>query len=77
MPYPQAVEMFRALKASNVPTRLYLAPREAHQWTELRHQLFKANVELEWFERYVRGRAYEWEVPPAEPEKVAIPSKLN
>ena len=29
---------------------------KAHQWQELRHQLFKANAELEWFERYVMGR---------------------
>ena len=40
----------------HVPTRLYVAPREGHQWAELRHQLFKANAELEWFERYVMGR---------------------
>ena len=32
-----------------------VAPREGHQWGELRHQLFKANTELEWFERYVHG----------------------
>jgi len=35
-------------------------------WVEPRHQLFKANVELEWFERYVMERPYVWESAPAE-----------
>jgi dipeptidyl aminopeptidase/acylaminoacyl peptidase len=64
VPLPQAIEMFRALTANAVPTRLYIAPREPHQWQELRHQLFKANAELEWFDRYVLGRSYVWERPP-------------
>jgi dipeptidyl aminopeptidase/acylaminoacyl peptidase len=66
VPMAQSVEMYRALKANGVPTALYIAPREGHQWGELRHQLFKANVELEWFERHVRGRPYEWQRPPSE-----------
>ena len=49
--------MHRALKDNGVPTRLEVAPREGHVWIELRHQLFKANIELEWFERYVIGAA--------------------
>ena len=39
-----------------MPTHLYVAPREGHQWGELRHLIFKANTELEWFERYAIGR---------------------
>jgi hypothetical protein len=35
-------------------------------WLEPRHQLFKANVELDWIERYVLGRSYVWETAPAE-----------
>jgi dipeptidyl aminopeptidase/acylaminoacyl peptidase len=66
VPFPQAVEMFRALTANGVPTRLYVAPREPHQWQELRHQLFKANAELEWFERHVMGRSYVWEGAPGD-----------
>jgi dipeptidyl aminopeptidase/acylaminoacyl peptidase len=69
VPMPQSVEMFRALKTNGIPTRLFVAPREPHGWTELRHQLFKANAELEWFEKYVRGRSYIWEKAPAEPKK--------
>jgi dipeptidyl aminopeptidase/acylaminoacyl peptidase len=66
VPMPQSVEMYRALVANAVPARLYIAPREGHQWTELRHQLYKANAELEWFERYVMDRSYTWERAPGD-----------
>jgi dipeptidyl aminopeptidase/acylaminoacyl peptidase len=65
VPVSQVEEMYRGLVAHGVPTRFYIAPREGHQWRELRHQLFKANAELEWFDRYVLGRAYTWEQAPA------------
>ena len=64
VPMAQAIEMYRALKSQDVPTRLYAAPREGHQWGDVRHQLFKANAELEWFEKYAMGRAYVWEKAP-------------
>lgn len=66
VPMPQSVEMYRALRSNGVPTRLLVAPREGHQWGELRHQLYKANAELEWFERHVRGQGYTWETAPAQ-----------
>jgi dipeptidyl aminopeptidase/acylaminoacyl peptidase len=66
VPSPQSVEMYRALKSNGVPTRLYMAPREPHGWTELRHQLFKINAELEWFEKYVNSRRYTWERAPGD-----------
>ena len=68
VPMPQSVEMYRGLKHNGVPTHLYVAPRAGHGWTELRHQLFKANVHLEWFERWVRDREYEWEEAPGDEE---------
>jgi dipeptidyl aminopeptidase/acylaminoacyl peptidase len=68
VPMPQSVEMFRALEANGVPTHLYVAPREPHGWGELRHRLFKANVELDWFERWVMDRDYEWEKAPGDEE---------
>jgi dipeptidyl aminopeptidase/acylaminoacyl peptidase len=71
VPPPQSVEMYRALKHNGVPTRLYLAPREPHGWGELRHQLFKINAELEWFERHVMGRPYQWTVAPGDPIRPA------
>ena len=66
VPSPQAVEMYRGLKSNGVPTHLYIAPREPHGWAELRHVLFKMNVELDWFEKYAMGRTYTWEKAPAQ-----------
>ncbi|MYB19858.1 MAG: S9 family peptidase [Holophagales bacterium] len=64
VPPPQSVELYRALKTNGVETHLYIAPREPHGWRELRHELFKVNVEIDWFERHVRGIEYEWETAP-------------
>jgi dipeptidyl aminopeptidase/acylaminoacyl peptidase len=69
VPSPQSVEMYRALKSNGIPTHLYIAPREPHGWTELRHVLFKMNVELEWFEKYAMNRQYTREKAPGEAEK--------
>ncbi len=69
VPMPQSVEMYRALKSNGVATHLYVAPREPHGWAELRHQLFKDNVEMEWFERYATKRPYTWEKAPADEER--------
>ena len=66
VPMPQSVEMYRALAAAGVETRLYVAPREGHQWGELRHQVAKANLEMEWFESHVMGRRYTFEQAPGD-----------
>jgi dipeptidyl aminopeptidase/acylaminoacyl peptidase len=65
VPKEQSIEMFRALKSLNVATALLIAPNEGHQWTALARVLHKANVELEWFEKYANGRAYTWEKAPS------------
>jgi dipeptidyl aminopeptidase/acylaminoacyl peptidase len=64
VPMAQSIEMHRALRSHHVPTHLYVAPREPHGFVELRHQLFKINAELEWFERWVTKRPYTWETAP-------------
>ena len=64
VPLPQSIEMFRALRSHFIPAHLYVAPREGHTWAELRHQLYKMNAELGWFEQHAMGRAYTWERPP-------------
>lgn len=69
VPPPQSVELHRALKTNGVPTHLFVAPREPHGWSELRHQLFKVNVELEWFERYALTKVYTWEKAPEVSQK--------
>jgi len=66
VPMPQSIEMWRGVKQQGVPTHLYVAPREPHGWRELHHRLFKANVELDWFEKWVRGRTWTWEEAPGE-----------
>jgi dipeptidyl aminopeptidase/acylaminoacyl peptidase len=69
VPMPQSIEMHRALKSNGVPTHLYVAPREPHGWAELRHQLYKVNAELEWFEKYATKRPYTWEKAPGDDKK--------
>jgi dipeptidyl aminopeptidase/acylaminoacyl peptidase len=69
VPMPQSIEMYRALKSNGVPTHLYIAPREPHGWGELRHQLYKLNVEIEWFEKYATKRPFSWEKAPGDEKK--------
>jgi dipeptidyl aminopeptidase/acylaminoacyl peptidase len=64
VPMAQSIEMFRGLESHNVPTHLYIGPREGHVWTELRHLVFKANTEIEWYEKYVMDRGYTPEKAP-------------
>ncbi len=73
VPAAQSVEMFRALRYHGVPTHLYIAPGEPHVYQTLRHQLFKINAELAWFEQYARDRAYVWEQPPGEEKEEGKP----
>jgi dipeptidyl aminopeptidase/acylaminoacyl peptidase len=72
VPMPQSVEMYRGLKSNGVPTHLYVAPREGHVWNELRHRVFKGNVELDWFEKWVTKRAYTWEKAPGEKDQKGV-----
>ena len=69
VPMPQSVEMYRALTSNGVPTHLYVAPREPHGWAELRHQLFKVNTEIAWFEKYATGRPFTPEKAPGDDAK--------
>jgi dipeptidyl aminopeptidase/acylaminoacyl peptidase len=71
VPMPQSVELYRALKSNGVPTHLYVAPEQGHGWRELQQRLFKANVELDWFERWALDREYEWEKSPVHPKDEA------
>jgi dipeptidyl aminopeptidase/acylaminoacyl peptidase len=74
VPLPQSVEMYRALKYNGVPTKLYVAPREGHGWGELRHRLFKFQIEMEWFEKWVNNRSYTWEKVPGEEKSLPKPT---
>jgi dipeptidyl aminopeptidase/acylaminoacyl peptidase len=69
VPMPQSIEMYRALSSNGVPTHLYVAPREPHGWGELRHQLFKVNTEIAWFEHYALNRSFTPEKAPGDQSK--------
>src|SRR5262249_55815605 len=67
VPKEQQIEWYYALKSHGVHTDLYLAPREGHQWGELRHQIAKANAELAWFYEYALHTSYTPEQVPGLP----------
>jgi len=67
VPAEQAKEMYRAIKSHGVPTHLYIAQREPHLWSELRHQIAKANAELAWFYEYALHTSYTPEPSPGLP----------
>ncbi len=71
VPPAQSVMLFRALKDLGVPTELYLAPREPHNFKELRHQLFQVNTSMRWLTTHVTGTAY---VPTAAPNPADKPA---
>ena len=70
VPSAQAVMYYRALSALGVESELYLAPREPHNFRELRHRLFQINVQMDWFSRHVLGAAYEPAKAPSVSEKM-------
>ena len=59
----------QALKSNKIPTHLYVAPREPHGWRELHHELFKVNIELDWFEKHALNKDYKWELAPKTKDK--------
>lgn len=63
-PMNEGIAFYRALKGNGIPTRLYVVPGKGHGGWDLHHVLFKANAELEWFERWVMERDYTWEELP-------------
>ena len=74
IPMAQSMEMQRALKAQGVPTELNVAPTEPHQWNQPKHELFKMNAEIAWFEKYVRNLPYIWEPFPTANNAKVIPT---
>jgi len=64
VPLPQGVEMYRGLKANNVPTELVIFPRAGHSPIELRHKLYKMNKEFQWLEKFIMDREFKFDEPP-------------
>jgi dipeptidyl aminopeptidase/acylaminoacyl peptidase len=73
VPMSQAIEMSRALKAQGVPTEVHIAPGEGHDWVQPVHQLYKMNLETEWFDRFARSLAYTFEAVPARNDPTVLP----
>ncbi len=69
VPLPQGIEIYRALKARNVPTELIIFPREGHGLNEIRHALYKMNKEFAWFEKYLMGREFKFDELPEKKEQ--------
>ena len=65
VPLPQGYELYRGLKANNVPTELVIFPRTGHGPRELRHRLYKMNKEFQWLEKYIRNKDFKFDTPPA------------
>ncbi|MFN6963516.1 MAG: S9 family peptidase [Pyrinomonadaceae bacterium] len=56
VPISQGYELYNALKAQNVPTRMLVLPRQPHGPTEPRMQLAAMQANLDWFEKYLGGK---------------------
>jgi dipeptidyl aminopeptidase/acylaminoacyl peptidase len=56
VPISQGYELYNALKAQGVPTRMIVLPRQPHGPNEPKMQLAAMQSNLEWFEKYLGGR---------------------
>ncbi len=68
VPASQSKMLFRALRDLGVESELYVAPGEPHGFRKPSHRLFRINKELEWFERHVHGKDYQYSLPPENKE---------
>lgn len=56
VPISQGYELYNALKAQGVPTRMIVLPRQPHGPTEPRMQMAAMQANLDWFEKYLGTR---------------------
>ena len=57
VPISQSYEFYTALKRQGVTTRMTVYPRQPHGFTEPKMTLDAARANIEWFDRFVLGRA--------------------
>jgi len=57
VPVSQGYELYNALKAQNVPTRMIVLPRQPHGPNEPKMLLKVMETNLEWFDKYIGGAA--------------------
>lgn len=65
VPPTQSILMYRAVQATGTPTVLFQAEGEPHNFRKPANQLFKINMELDWYAGFARGEAYEHVRPDA------------
>ena len=63
VPPTQSIMMFRALEAYNVPTQLFIAPRQPHGFRVPGYRLFKINTDLSWFAEHLGREPYDADIP--------------
>jgi dipeptidyl aminopeptidase/acylaminoacyl peptidase len=56
VPISQGYELYNALKAQGVPTRMIVLPRQPHGPNEPKMQLAAMQSNLDWFEKYLLGK---------------------
>ena len=54
VPIAQGYELYNALKAQGVPTRMIVLPRQPHGPTEPRMQMAAMQANMDWFEKYLK-----------------------
>jgi dipeptidyl aminopeptidase/acylaminoacyl peptidase len=56
VPISQGYELYNALKAQGVPTRMIVLPRQPHGPNEPKMQIAAMQSNLDWFEKYLLGK---------------------
>ena len=56
VPISQGYELYHALKAQGVPTRMIVLPRQPHGPNEPKMQVAAMQSNLDWFEKYLLGK---------------------
>lgn len=63
-PASEGVLFHKALKLKGIATELYTAPASGHLGWKKTQLLEKANLEIEWFKRWILKTEHDWETPP-------------
>lgn len=63
VPPTQSILLYRGIKAAGVPTELYIAKGEPHNYRKPSHQLFKIQTDLAWFAKHLGAEPYLHQFP--------------
>ncbi|WFL77711.1 prolyl oligopeptidase family serine peptidase [Altererythrobacter arenosus] len=65
VPPTQSILLYRGIKAAGVPTELFIAKGEPHNFRKPSHQLFKIQTDLSWFASHLGRDQYVLRFPEA------------